>query len=326
MQRTSFFSGLKVAIKAAGIVIVGGLFSAPAMASPLSVPLAGDYRIQQKSNGRYMDAHQGVNDSSVVTRNAQNNNTQVWTFTHVGGQYYRIQQKSSGGYLDAHTNNGADYSVVTRSYQNNDSQIWRLFQHDNGTFRIQQKYQGRLMDAHEGSNDNSVVTRDFQNNATQRWAVTSTTIAAPLPPAPQPIVSLSGEFTVQQKYNMRYMDAYVGQNNNTAATRTASNNAAQVWVIQSLGNGVHTLRQKYSAMNLDAYAGSNDNDAVTRDATGSQAQQWIIKKIGNNLYTVQQRSSGKFLDAYVDGQNDHLIVTRSAQNNSTQRWVIRPSN
>ena len=98
MKHTSFFSGLKVAIKAAGIVIAGGLFASPAMASPLSVALSGDYTIQQKSNGRYMDAHQGVNDNSVVTRNGQNNNTQVWTFTHVGGQYYRIQQKSSGGF------------------------------------------------------------------------------------------------------------------------------------------------------------------------------------------------------------------------------------
>lgn len=57
MKHTSFFSGLKVAIKAAGIVIAGGVFAAPAMASLLSVPLAGDYRIQQRSNDRYMDAH-----------------------------------------------------------------------------------------------------------------------------------------------------------------------------------------------------------------------------------------------------------------------------
>jgi hypothetical protein len=34
--------------------------------------------IRQKSNGRYLDAHEGSNDNSVVTRDRQNNNTQRW--------------------------------------------------------------------------------------------------------------------------------------------------------------------------------------------------------------------------------------------------------
>ena len=36
--------------------------------------------IQQKSNGRYLDAHEGSNDNSVVTRDRQNDNTQRWIF------------------------------------------------------------------------------------------------------------------------------------------------------------------------------------------------------------------------------------------------------
>jgi len=40
--------------------------------------LSGVYTIQQKSNGRYMDAHEGSRDNSVVTRDRQNNATQQW--------------------------------------------------------------------------------------------------------------------------------------------------------------------------------------------------------------------------------------------------------
>ena len=40
--------------------------------------LRGTHTIQQLSNRRYMDAHEGSNDNSVVTRNRQNNNTQQW--------------------------------------------------------------------------------------------------------------------------------------------------------------------------------------------------------------------------------------------------------
>jgi hypothetical protein len=40
--------------------------------------LQGVYTIQQKSNRRYVDAHEGTNDNSVVTRDWQNNDTQRW--------------------------------------------------------------------------------------------------------------------------------------------------------------------------------------------------------------------------------------------------------
>lgn len=39
----------------------------------------GMYTIQQKSNGRFLDAHEiSEKDFSVVTRTAQNNDTQLW--------------------------------------------------------------------------------------------------------------------------------------------------------------------------------------------------------------------------------------------------------
>lgn len=167
----------------------------------MAAPLSGDFTIQQKSNGRYLDAHQGSNDNSVVTRNAQGNSTQVWTITPVGNKEYTIQQKSNGRYLDAHVVNSDDFFVVTRDRQNNDTQVWRMIAGANGTYTIQQKHNGRFMDAHQGSNDNSVVTRDFQNNGTQSWKITRVAVApTPLPPA---VTGLSGEYHVQQKTRVR---------------------------------------------------------------------------------------------------------------------------
>ena len=138
--------------------------------SATSRQLRGVYTIQQKSNSRYMDAHEGSNDSSVVTRDRQNNDTQRWILTPLGNNVYTIQQKSNSRYMDAHEGSN-DNSVVTRDRQNNDTQRWILTPLGNNAYTIQQKSNGRYMDAHEGSNDNSVVTRNRQNNDTQRWII-----------------------------------------------------------------------------------------------------------------------------------------------------------
>ena len=49
---------------------------------PLSIPLIlkpGLYTIQQQSNGRFVDAHEySGKDFALVTRAAQNNDTQKW--------------------------------------------------------------------------------------------------------------------------------------------------------------------------------------------------------------------------------------------------------
>ncbi|MBL0716720.1 MAG: RICIN domain-containing protein, partial [Desulfosarcina sp.] len=132
--------------------------------------LRGTYTIQQKSNGRFLDAHEGSNDNSVVTRKKQGNTSQVWIFIPVGKNRYTIQQKSSRRYMDAHEGSN-DNSVVTRKKQGNTSQVWVLRPLGKETYTIQQMSAGRYMDAHEGSNDNSVVTRNNQGNDTQRWII-----------------------------------------------------------------------------------------------------------------------------------------------------------
>ncbi|HHB81972.1 MAG TPA: hypothetical protein ENK61_00715, partial [Devosia sp.] len=101
-------------------VFVGVLPPAP---PPATVNLNGTYTIQQQSNGRYLDAHEGRNDNSVVTRDRQFNATQAWIITPLGGDVFTIQQQSNGRYLDAHEGRN-DNSVVTRDNQNNNTQRW----------------------------------------------------------------------------------------------------------------------------------------------------------------------------------------------------------
>lgn len=130
----------------------------------------GVYTIQQKSNGRYVDAHENINDNSVVTRDWQKNDTQRWLLIPMGNGIYTIQQVSSNRYMDAHEGSN-DNSVVTRDRQNNDTQRWVLYFVSSNTYTIQQKSNNQYLDAHEGSNDNSLVTRDQQKNSTQHWVI-----------------------------------------------------------------------------------------------------------------------------------------------------------
>ncbi len=129
-----------------------------------------NHTIQQKSNGRYLDAHENKNDNSSVTRDRQNDDSQRWILKKVGGNTYTIQQKSNDRYLDAHEDKN-DNSAVTRDRQNDDSQRWILKKVGGNTYTIQQKSNGRYLDAHEDKNDNSAVTRDRQNNDSQRWII-----------------------------------------------------------------------------------------------------------------------------------------------------------
>ena len=74
-----------------------------------------------------MDAYEFAGeDYRLVTRTAQNNDTQRWLVIALGGGIYTIQQVSNGRYVDAHENAGEDYRLVTRTAQNNATQQWRI--------------------------------------------------------------------------------------------------------------------------------------------------------------------------------------------------------
>jgi len=91
-------------------------------------PLGNDnFTLRQKSNGRYVDAHENAQkDFSLVTRTAQNNNTQRWIIKGLGNNLFTIQQKSNGRFVDAYESGKGDYDVVTRAFQNNNSQRWLI--------------------------------------------------------------------------------------------------------------------------------------------------------------------------------------------------------
>ena len=106
-------------------LIEGGAEQASLEEQRQTTKLQGVYTIQQKSNVRYMDAHEGKNDNSVVTRDWQDNDTQRWMLKPLGNGAYTIQQKSNHRYMDAHEKDSKyDYSVVTRNWQNDETQRW----------------------------------------------------------------------------------------------------------------------------------------------------------------------------------------------------------
>jgi len=274
--------------------------------------LQGEFTIQQKSNNRYLDAHESWNrDFEVVTRGSQNNNTQRWELTPIG-RVYAIRQASSGRFLDAHESSAKDFTAVTRGAQNNDTQLWVVTHLDNtlGRYTIQQLSNGRFLDAHTRSaNDFDVVTRAAQSNDTQNWSL--------LPLG-------NNRFHVQQVSNRRFLDAWQSSSKDfRAVTRTAQNNTTQEWIFVPKG-AVYNVQQKSSLRFLDAHENaSRDWSAVTRGPQNNASQRWVIMPYNGSSFTIQQASNGRYLDAHEHSGQDFGCVTRTRQNNNTQRWVIK---
>ena len=274
--------------------------------------LQGLYTIQQRSNDRFVDAHEHAGeDFRLVTRPAQGNDTQRWEVETIG-LVCTIQQLSNGRFVDAHEHAGEDFRLVTRTAQNNDTQRWvitpvpgRLV-----TYTIQQLSSGRFVDAHEhAGQDFRLVTRTAQNNDTQRWMLSS----------------IGGcNYTIQQAINGRFVDAHEhGGEDFRLVTRTAQNNDTQRWTLRTVGY-LCTIRQRSSGRLVDAHEHSGqDFRLVTRTAQLNDTQRWVATRVGHETYTLQQLSNGRFVDAHEHAGQDFRLVTRTAQNNDTQRWAFR---
>ena len=275
------------------------------------LPLAeGNFTIQQKSNNRYLDAHE-IGDHVVVTRPRQFNNTQVWVLKPIG-TVYEIQQKSNNRFLDAHELNG--HIAVTRPQQLNDTQRWVAIPVEGveSAYTFQQLSNLRFLDAHEqSSEDFKVVTRTAQNNKSQQWVLAA---------------DGANTFRVQQRVNNRFLDAHeIAGKDFAAVTRTSQSNDTQRWVMKPIG-GVYTIQQASNDRFLDAHEqSSNDFRAVTRPNQNDASQRWIILPKGRNSYSIQQMKTRRYLDAHEIASKDYAAVTRKEQNNDTQRWVIRPA-
>lgn len=180
--------------------------------------LTGRYTIQQKNTGRFVDAHEVASeDFHLVTRGAQNNDSQRWAITPVGG-LYAIQQKNTGRFVDAHEVASEDFRLVTRPAQSNDSQRW-IFRPIGRVYTLQQLNTSRFVDAHEvESEDFGVVTRTPQINDSQKWVA---------------IYLGNNTFTLQQLSTGRFMDAHeVATEDHRLVTRTRQNNKSQQWIIR----------------------------------------------------------------------------------------------
>ncbi|MEJ7846089.1 MAG: RICIN domain-containing protein [Acidimicrobiales bacterium] len=272
----------------------------------------GTYTVRQKSNGRFLDAHEIADkDFRLVTRPAQGNDTQRWELASVG-TVYTIRQKSNGRFLDAHDNAGNDFRLVTRPSQGDNSQRWVVVPVGDGSVTIQQLGNARFADAHEtGANDFSLVTRPAQGNDTQRWLLGA---------------AGTNTFTIRQKSNGRFVDAHESAANDfSVVTRAAQNNDTQRWVFGEVG-AVYTIRQKSNGRFVDAHENdAQDFSVVTRPAQNNNTQRWVLMPTSDGSFTVQQLSKGRFLDAHDSAANDFGAVTRGAQNNDTQRWIFDPA-
>ena len=272
--------------------------------------VSGLCTIQQKSNNRFLDAHIGNNDSSVVTRTSQNNSTQRWILNPVG-IVATMRQFSSGRYLDAHETQNNDFSAVTRPRQDDDTQLWIISQHPTGIGRcwLQQLKNGRFLDAHIGSNDSSVVTRTAQNNDTQTWSLSP----------------VEGDrFEIRHVASGQLLDAHETQNNDfSAVTRPRQDGDTQLWRISPKGT-VCTMQQQSSLRYADGHTTTdNDFSTVTRTRQDDATQRWVVMPDTTDSFVIRHATNGRFLDAHETSSNDFSAVTRTAQNNNTQRWLIK---
>jgi hypothetical protein len=276
---------------------------------PTAVLANGTYTIRQRSSNRFLDAHEiAGEDFQLVTRPAQNNDTQRWRLTQVGGVFV-IRQKSSGRFLDAHDAANNDFRLVTRTAQSNATQKWVSRSDGNGAVTLRQLSNRRFVDAHEiADQDFALVTRPAQNNDTQKWVLTEVG---------------TNTFTIQQKSNDRFVDAHeIAAEDFSVVTRAAQNNDTQRWVFSQVG-AVYTMVQDSNDRFVDAHENdAQDFSVVTRPSQGNDTQRWIVLPSASGSFTIQQLSNGRFVDAHTSAANDFGVVTRTAQNNDTQRWLF----
>ncbi|MFC2172798.1 RICIN domain-containing protein [Acidobacteriota bacterium] len=135
----------------------------------------------------------------------------------------------------------------------------------------------------------------------------------------------NGIYTIQQKSNGRFVDAYGSRTRDyMLVTRTQQADDSQKWILNRMGNNEYTIQQKSNGRYVDAY-GSRTRDymLVTRTQQDDDSQKWLLNRVGNNEYTIQQKSNGRYVDAYDDGSKDYRLVTREAQNNDSQKWIFK---
>jgi len=132
--------------------------------------------------------------------------------------------------------------------------------------------------------------------------------------------ALGGYYTIQQKINNRYLDAWEDSSHDFGAvTRTAQNNDSQKWLLTKVGN-YYTIQQKVNNRYLDAREDSgHDFGAVTRTEQNDDSQLWLLTYVvvgqGGQEVTLGEHSKCKWsyrkmgCKVNCDGGWDHYKTT-----------------
>jgi hypothetical protein len=131
----------------------------------------GYYRLQLRSNGKYLDANKcsdqiGLNPGSSYADGA----CQLWKLVPAGGRYYRLQLKSNGKYLDANKCSDQIGLNPGSSYADGACQLWKLVRAGGEYYRLQLKSNGKYLDAKYCSDEIGLNPgSDYADGACQLW-------------------------------------------------------------------------------------------------------------------------------------------------------------
>ena len=271
-----------------------------------------EYKIISKATGKVFDLNMGT--GNLASYDYHGGDNQLWNIEYIEGtDNVKIVSKATNKVLDLNRANG---NISQYNFHGGDNQLWAIKPIEGTDYmKIVSKATGKVLDLNQANGN--ISEYNFHEGDNQLWIIESVSNA-----------TLGGEnklYTIQQKSNNRFMDAYEKSSKDfSLTTRPSQNNNTQRWIILPLGNDTYTIQQKSNGRFMDAHQKSaRDYSIVTRPPQNDDTQRWIILPLGNDTYTIQQKSNGRFMDAHLKSTRDFSIVTRPPQNDDTQRWIIK---
>ena len=268
------------------------------------------------SGPRCLDAWESQQeDFNVVTRGFQNNNTQRWMLTNVGGDLYTIMQISSGRYLDAHEIEGLDFRAVTRPQQNNNTQLWRLIDFGGAFFTIQQLSSGRALEANLTDADYfQVVTRPASGNDLQVWRI----VGAEVLPT---VVDRSAQFGTPPAAGRPTACVIPGLGVDNIAYRDTSGRLHELWRDAQGATGTTNLTGIAGAPtavgNPFAYVDTSRNTEILlyRDGAGTvRSLYWSTGPVGHDNLSGSAgapNAAGSPVGYYTPAADTHHVIYRT---------------
>lgn len=181
------------------------------------------------------------------------------------------------------------------------------------------------------SNGNTLNYSFTYNNGTQAdspgYSWTFSNSSSTPPPATSGIVSGADYELVNPNSNMALDVNGAGTANLTNVDIYQQNGtAAQVWQINSNGDGTYTLVNPNSNKALDVYAAGTTNGTNVDIYTpnGTAAQKWTFTANSDGTYTLVNPNSNLALDVYGSGTTNLTNVDIWQQNGSVaQKWILK---